>query len=304
MKTAKFFLCILAVALFASCKKAPADQPGSSDDPKQGTESTDPKPGTDSEDPVVETGLKAWDDGVAAVDPAKGFKGYIPYKLDGVSHKAELASINEQEVTLDADGYVSSVEGCAFDGGKYVFDYGGTVSVTLNSKGLVETFKQTATWEDVVNTKELTFAYDENNRMVSVKTAETSSAAPINIKVDVTLVWEDGLLKELEAVGDDFSSKRTFFYGEYPNPLGIMPSCIISSMIKEGSISFTGPDNIMLQVLCLSGGFGVVTAEFPVSSSYIMEGSKTPSDTGYYIEFDETTGAIPTAENTTDFEWK
>ncbi|MBR6245849.1 MAG: hypothetical protein IKR15_00630, partial [Bacteroidales bacterium] len=239
----------------------------------------------------------------------KGVRGYIPYKKDGKTGKATLVSIDENEVTVSADGYISSVGICSFTGGEYVYE-DGSVSFSLGSNGLVEKYKETASWEGVVNSKELVFSYDKDNRIASVKTTETSvaqgqSTPMMSISVTATLVWEGGLLKEIAMTSSDFSSKRTFLYdGEYPNPLGIMPSPVISSIFKEGSLAFSAGNNVILDVLCLVGGLGVAPEEFPASSSYILQGSQTPSDTGYYIEFDETTGAIPTAENNTDFEWK
>ncbi|MBQ4285736.1 MAG: hypothetical protein II720_04650 [Bacteroidales bacterium] len=307
MKTAKYLLCILAVALFASCKKAPAGQPGTSDDPTPSTQSDDPA--TPSDEPVPETGLKPWDDGTPAVDPAKGVRGYIPYKKDGKTGKATLVSIDAIEVTVGADGYISSAGVCSFTDGEYVYE-DGSVSFSLGSNGLVEKYKETASWEGVVNSKELVFSYDKDNRIVSVEATETCTlegrSTPMSsIPVTATLVWEGGLLKEIAMTSSDFSSKRTFLYdGEYPNPLGIMPSPVISSIFKEGSKAFSAGNNLILDVLCLVGGLGVAPEEFPTSSSYILQGSQTPSDTGYYVEFDETTGAIPTKENTTDFEWK
>lgn len=306
MKVTRLLLTSLAILAIVSCKKAPSGQPGTSDDPTPSTQSDDPTP---SDEPVIETGLKPWDDGTPAVDPAKGIKGYIPYKLDGKTSKATLVSINEIEVTVGDDGYVSSAGLLSFVGGEYVYEEG-SVSFTLGSNGLVEKYNESANWEDVVNSKELVFSYDKDNRIVSVETTETSvkeglSTPFMSISVTVAFVWEDGLLKEIDMTSSDFSSKRTFFYeGEYPNPLGIMPSFIISNIFKEGSKAFSAGSTILLDVLCLVGGLGVAPDEFPTSSSYVLEGSQTPSDTGYYIEFDEATGAIPTSENGTDYEWK
>ena len=291
----RLLLCILATAFVASCgNKGPEQQPGESNDPSTETEQ----------------GLKPWDDGQPVFSATKGMKGYIAFKQDGVQRKAFLKVIDGAEIKVDADGYITRVGDYIFKDGKYVYEETEAefLSISLNDKGLVHEITEeemflTDLGEEKIS-EQSTFTYDSDNHLTSVKSVKKTTSKILNATYEetCTLAWEGGLVKELTIKATDtvnesgmdpkvseFGAKRTYKYDEYLNPLSLMPLALVKNIFLN--------EMVLCSVLAQSGAFGVAPYKFPASSSFIMDGSKTPSDTDYYIEYDEIVGAIPVVEN-------